>query len=307
MVDRLLDAIGVTRYAISVHDYGAPVDFRLALRHPERSTGIVSRNGNAYEKDLTAFWEPFKTAWADPPQANTDALLGYYTQGGHPLAVHARRARHHPRQPGQGGPGSGRARPAGSHAIQLALFLDYATNPPQYPRWQEYLRTHQPPLLAVWAATTKSSGRTGHWPSPVTRRTPTFNSWTPVTSPWRHVARRSRPWSATFSAACRIDPAKLGGAIGFGDDRVFPALPMMPSAPLRRAYPPDRSDCRPVIGMKPARGLPAHGVLVNGPCRFVVFGGGTEQGKGRAANSDRPFDHSPRRYYSSMAIGISER
>ncbi|SPL89986.1 alpha/beta hydrolase fold [[Actinomadura] parvosata subsp. kistnae] len=150
LVDRLLDAIGVTRYAIYVHDYGAPVGFRLALRHPERVTGIVSQNGNAYEEGLTAFWEPFKTAWTDPSQANTDALLGYYTRE----ATHWQYT-HGVRDTTLVNPDKAALDQAvldrpGSHAIQLALFLDYATNPPQYPRWQEYLRTHQPPLLAVW-------------------------------------------------------------------------------------------------------------------------------------------------------------
>ncbi|WP_230466147.1 alpha/beta hydrolase [[Actinomadura] parvosata] len=280
MVDRLLDAIGVTRYAISVHDYGAPVDFRLALRHPERSTGIVSRNGNAYEKDLTAFWEPFKTAWADPPQANTDALLGYYTRE----ATHWQYM-HDVRDTTLVNPDKAALDQAvvDRPAATPSSWPSSSTTPPTRRSTRAGRSTCAPTSRRCWpseAATTRPSDRTGRWPSPATRRTPAFNSWTPATSPWRHVARRSRPWSATFSAACRIGPAKLGRAIGFGDNPVFPALTVMPPAPLWRAYSPDRSGCRPVIGMKPARRLPAHGVFVNGPCRFVVFGGGTEQGKG---------------------------
>ncbi|TMR94966.1 alpha/beta fold hydrolase [Nonomuraea basaltis] len=150
VVDRLLDTLGVSKYAIYVHDYGAPVGFRLALRHPERITGIVTQNGNAYEEGLTGFWEPFKKAWADPSEQNTAALLGYYTK-----EVTRWQYTHGVRDASLVNPDKAALDQAvldrpGSHAIQLALFLDYATNPPQYPRWQEYLRTRQPPLLAVW-------------------------------------------------------------------------------------------------------------------------------------------------------------
>ncbi|WP_214318850.1 alpha/beta fold hydrolase [Nonomuraea sediminis] len=150
VVDALLDRIGVTRYAIYVHDYGAPVGFRLALRHPERITGIVSQNGNAYEEGLTPFWDPIRKYWADPSKEHGDALRGLLT----------RQATHW--QYTHGVPDAELVDPSlelhdqtlldrpGNQEIQLALFLDYGTNPPQYPAWQEYLRTHRPPLLALW-------------------------------------------------------------------------------------------------------------------------------------------------------------
>ncbi|MFF5204539.1 alpha/beta fold hydrolase [Streptosporangium sp. NPDC000396] len=150
VVDRLLDSLSLTRYAIYVHDYGAPVGFRLALRHPERITGIVTQNGNAYEEGLTPFWEPIRAYWADPSKKNGDALRGLLTRE----ATHWQYA--------HGVPDTSLVDPAlelhdqalldrpGNQEIQLALFLDYGTNPPLYPDWQEYLRTHQPPLLAVW-------------------------------------------------------------------------------------------------------------------------------------------------------------
>ncbi|WP_084955549.1 alpha/beta fold hydrolase [Thermoactinospora rubra] len=150
VVDQLLGRLGLTRYAIYVHDYGAPVGFRLALRHPERITGIVTQNGNAYEEGLTPFWEPIRKYWADPSKENGDALRGLLT----------REATHW--QYTHGVPDPELVDPApelhdqalldrpGNQEVQLALFLDYGTNPPQYPRWQEYLRTHQPPVLAAW-------------------------------------------------------------------------------------------------------------------------------------------------------------
>ncbi|MFF2014094.1 alpha/beta fold hydrolase [Streptomyces sp. NPDC058195] len=149
-VDALLEKLDITRYALHVHDYGAPVGFRLALRHPERITGIVTQNGNAYEDGLTPFWKTIRTYWADPSAGNRDALRGMF-------AAEATRWQYT-----HGVPDTTLVDPSqalhdqalldrpGNDEIQLDLFLDYGTNPPRYAAWQQYLRTHRPPLLAVW-------------------------------------------------------------------------------------------------------------------------------------------------------------
>ncbi|MEU5878570.1 alpha/beta hydrolase [Spirillospora sp. NPDC047279] len=161
VVDALLDSLGLTRYAIYVHDYGAPVGFRLALRHPERITGIVTQNGNAYDEGLTPFWAPIRAYWADPSPANGDALRGMLTsEGTHWQYTH-------------GVPDTSLVDPAlevhdqalldrpGNQDIQMSLFLDYGTNPGLYASWQEYLRTHQPPLLAAWGRNDEIFGPDG--------------------------------------------------------------------------------------------------------------------------------------------------
>ncbi|GAA2664596.1 alpha/beta hydrolase [Nonomuraea recticatena] len=161
VVDRLLETLGLTSYALHIHDYGAPVGFRLALRHPERITGIVTQNGNAYDEGLTPFWEPIRAYWADPSQANGDALRGLLT----------REATHW--QYTHGVPDTSLVNPdneafdqalldrPGNQEIQLALFLDYGVNPGHYPAWQDYLRTQQPPLLAVWGRNDEIFGPDG--------------------------------------------------------------------------------------------------------------------------------------------------
>jgi len=63
MVDTLMGKIGAQRYAMYVMDYGALVGYRLALKHPERVSGLIVQNGNAYEEGLGAFWDPIKTYW----------------------------------------------------------------------------------------------------------------------------------------------------------------------------------------------------------------------------------------------------
>ena len=144
------ERVGFDRFAVYVFDFGAPTAFRMALRHPERITAIISQNGNAYEDGLGDGWNPVRAYWEDPSQTNRDALrtllteettIWQYTHGvpepervspdGYMLDMHylAR---------------------AGVADVQLDLFGDYRYNIEMYPAFQAYFRTYRPPFLAVW-------------------------------------------------------------------------------------------------------------------------------------------------------------
>ncbi|HTU72925.1 MAG TPA: alpha/beta hydrolase [Trebonia sp.] len=150
VIEAFTDAVGFDRYALYVFDYGAPVGFRLAVRQPERVTAIVSQNGNAYEEGLSGGWDPIKAYWSEPTQANRDAIrlmvkpettVWQYTHGvPDPTSVSPdgyTLDNHYLTRPG-------------ADEIQLDLFLDYASNVDLYPQFQDYFRTHQPPMLAIW-------------------------------------------------------------------------------------------------------------------------------------------------------------
>src|ERR1700704_6930683 len=149
-IDRFTEVIGLDRFAIYVFDYGAPTGFRLAVRHPERITGIISQTGNAYEEGLSEGWSPIRAYWQDPSQANRKALRAFlapettrwqYTHGvPDPTLVSP---------DGQNLDNFYLARP-GADEVQLDLFADYKSNVAQYPSFQEYFRTQKPPFLAVW-------------------------------------------------------------------------------------------------------------------------------------------------------------
>src|SRR5271155_1800809 len=149
-IDRFTDIIGLKRFAIYIFDYGAPVGLRIALKHPERITAIVSQNGNAYEEGLSDAWNPIRTYWLEPTQANRDALRNFlapettlfqYTHGvSDPSLVSP---------DGSSLDDHYLARP-GAHEAQLDLLLDYASNVALYPQFQAYFRKHKPPFLAVW-------------------------------------------------------------------------------------------------------------------------------------------------------------
>ena len=150
VIDRFTEVMDLNRYAVFVFDYGAPVGLRLALRHPERITALISQNGNAYTEGLSEGLNPTRTYWEAPTDANRATLREFlkpettqwqYSHGVADLALVA--------------PESYTldnallARP-GNDEIQLDLFLDYASNVALYPAFQEYFREHRPPLLAVW-------------------------------------------------------------------------------------------------------------------------------------------------------------
>ena len=152
IVDQLTEILKLEKFALYVQDYGAPVGYRIASAHPERITGIVAQNGNAYIEGLPeGFWGgPIKDYWADhspEKRAKLEVLLNlegykgqYLTGVKDPTAI----------SPDAWTLDTANLNRPGNMDIQLDLLLDYSTNPPLYPKWQEYFRTSQPPMLIAW-------------------------------------------------------------------------------------------------------------------------------------------------------------
>jgi pimeloyl-ACP methyl ester carboxylesterase len=149
-IDRFTDVIGLGHFAIYVFDYGAPTGFRLAVRHPERITAIISQNGNAYVEGLSDGWKPIRAYWQDPSAANRTALRAFlspettvwqYTHGvADPSSVSP---------DGYSLDNFYLARPDADD-VQLDLFGDYKSNVALYPEFQAYFRKHKPAFLAAW-------------------------------------------------------------------------------------------------------------------------------------------------------------
>ena len=100
-IDRFTEIVGFDRYAVYVFDYGAPTGFRLAVRHPDRITAIISQNGNAYEEGLSDGWNPIRAYWQDASPANREAPARLPEAGDDRLAVHAWRPRRDEGLPGR--------------------------------------------------------------------------------------------------------------------------------------------------------------------------------------------------------------
>jgi len=150
VIERFTEVLGLGRYTLFVFDYGAPVGLRLAVRHPERVTALISQNGNMYVEGLSEGWNPIQAYWKDPSEQNRAALRAFLkpetTQWQYTHGVP---------NPERLSPDAWTldsallARP-GNDEIQLDLFADYQSNVALYPKFQEYIRSRRPPLLAVW-------------------------------------------------------------------------------------------------------------------------------------------------------------
>ena len=149
-VQGFIDELKINRFAIYVFDYGAPVGLRIAMNNPERITGIISQNGNAYEEGLSNEWNPIQKYWKDPSLSNRNALKDFvsekatwfqYHEGAYHSSLIAPESytldQHFLDRPG-------------NIEIQLDLVKDYRSNVAMYPMFHEYFRKHKPKLLLVW-------------------------------------------------------------------------------------------------------------------------------------------------------------
>jgi pimeloyl-ACP methyl ester carboxylesterase len=150
VIDRFTEVVHFDRFIVYVFDYGAPTGLRIAAKHPERIAGIISQNGNAYVEGLSEGWNPIRAYWTDPSEKNRQALRALLApdatkwQYTHGVADESSVS-----PDGMALDNYYLARP-GADDIQLDLFGDYQSNIALYPKFQEYFRTYQPPLLAVW-------------------------------------------------------------------------------------------------------------------------------------------------------------
>jgi len=164
IVDTLLERIGAERYAMYVMDYGAPVGYRLALRHPERVSALIVQNGNAYVEGLQAFWDPIKAYWAEDTPAHRAALAGLvtlemtrfqYTDGVSDVSRIS---------PDNWIIDQALLDRPGNRDIQLDMLHDYGTNVPLYPQFQAFFRERKPPTLIVWGKNDKIFPEAGAHP-----------------------------------------------------------------------------------------------------------------------------------------------
>ena len=150
VIEAFTEKLELQRYSLYVMDYGAPVGYRLATKHPERVQALIVQNGNAYVEGLREFWKPFRAYWKDRNPETVKPLVEFLKPD-----VTKWQYTHGTRNAETISPDTWTVdqylldRP-GNAAIQLQLFYDYGSNPPLYPAWQAYFREHQPPTLIVW-------------------------------------------------------------------------------------------------------------------------------------------------------------
>ena len=157
VMDKFTEQLGLTKFALYVQDYGAPIGFRIAAKHPDRISAIVVQNGNAYDEGLdNPFWAPLKEYWKDKSETNAAKLRPLFEAG----ATKWQYTEGFRNPPANVSPDAWMIDQAymerpGNKEIQLEMFHSYGTNPGHYPAWQAYFRKHQPPMLIVWGKNDK--------------------------------------------------------------------------------------------------------------------------------------------------------
>lgn len=150
IVEELTEQLQLAKYTLYVMDYGAPIGYRLALRHPEKISGLIVQNGNAYDEGLLEFWDPIKKYWKDATPENRAALAFMVSP-----ETTKWQYRNGVSDPGLLDPTTWTLdqvfldRP-GNGDIQLDMLFDYGSNIPLYPKFQAFFRQYQPPTLIVW-------------------------------------------------------------------------------------------------------------------------------------------------------------
>jgi pimeloyl-ACP methyl ester carboxylesterase len=151
VMEKFITEVGLKKFSLYVMDYGAPVGYRIAVKHPERIEGLIVQNGNAYVEGLdNKFWEPIKAYWKDKTEANADALRNLFTLDATKWQYTNGVRNAEVISPDNWTVDQSLLDRPGNNEIQLELFYDYGSNPPLYPQWQEYFRKYQPPTLIVW-------------------------------------------------------------------------------------------------------------------------------------------------------------
>ena len=150
IIDLFLESLNLSSYTLMIQDYGAPIGFRIATAHPERVSGFIIQNGNAYEEGLSEgfaesrkFWQNRTPETEQPMRAmfTLESIRWQYTFGAkNPENI----------SPDTWNLDYAKISRPGNHQAQLNLLYDYQTNIKLYPEWQQYLRDNQPPMLITW-------------------------------------------------------------------------------------------------------------------------------------------------------------
>jgi len=150
LMEKFVAELKIKKYSIYLMDYGAPIGFRLATKHPEKVSALIVQNGNAYVEGLREFWDPIRTYWNDRSAENAKPLAGFISPDGVKWQYTHGVRNTQTISPDNWNVDLRHLTRKGNPSIQLQLFYDYQNNVPHYPEWQAYFRKHQPATLIVW-------------------------------------------------------------------------------------------------------------------------------------------------------------
>lgn len=151
-LERFTQQLGVSRYVLYLHDYGSQIGLRLAIRHPDRISALVIQNGDIYRDALGPKYAALLDYFADPGRERRAQLQAavseegfrdeFLNEVGEGLAEHIPPDLWKLHWALQNTPKR--------REIALGLMEGLKENLEWFPRYQAYLRQHQPATLIVW-------------------------------------------------------------------------------------------------------------------------------------------------------------
>jgi pimeloyl-ACP methyl ester carboxylesterase len=151
-IEKLLRELGVERFFVYLHDFGAPVGYHLATRAPDRVRGLIVQSGNAHEDGLGEQWDSAKAYWADPTDEKRAELPDWLNFAGtrdqYLAGLPAYLRELHP--PESWHLDWERMTRPGNIDAQFALFSDYAKHVARFDEIANYHQAQQPPALVLW-------------------------------------------------------------------------------------------------------------------------------------------------------------
>lgn len=150
IINEFIEILSLEKFSIYVHDYGAPIGFRLATKNPHKIQAIISQNGNAYEEGLLSAWDPVRDYWENPSNENKEKLRKLLTADFTKYQYIDGTRNPDTISPDGWNMDQKNLDKKGNQEIQISLYYDYRNNLKLYPKWQKYFRTYQPPTLVAW-------------------------------------------------------------------------------------------------------------------------------------------------------------
>ena len=151
VIEQFTEQLGLKKYSLYAQDYGGPVSFRLAVKHPERVQALIVQNGNAYDEGIANdFWKPIKAYWKQKNPESERYIRNVFSPEGTKFQYVNGVRDITAISPDNWNIDQPLLDRTGNAEIQLALFYSYGSNPPLYPTWQAYFREYQPPTLILW-------------------------------------------------------------------------------------------------------------------------------------------------------------
>ena len=162
-IDQFIEKLSLEKFILVQQDYGGPIGMRVAEKNPGKIQAIIIQNAVSHMEGLSPLWDARKAFWANKEQNYAIVKKNF-------ISFEATKQRHigSTPTPEKIDPDTYTdeflfLNKPGMADIQLNLFYDYQNNVRSYPKWQKWMREHQPKMQVIWGKYDPSFTVAGAW------------------------------------------------------------------------------------------------------------------------------------------------